>query len=167
MPLYNQSINTSMISMSKAGVSFEWGKRTGKYLMPLTCHQIPPWTRSVFQAAAHPVGMDNLFPALLYPDRRKHASLNLYVTLSDQVVKLWKTPQKQLKIKQLWTIAHLSNHINEQPQGNRIMNQGVRVERTEVFSWTELIVHCTKIRSNSVAMFNSANSEWKRATCNK
>lgn len=63
-------------------------------------------------------------------------------------------------------MAHFSNHINEQLQGSRIMNQGVRVERTEVFSWTELIVHCTEIRANLVAMFNSANGEWKRATCN-
>lgn len=68
-------------------------------------------------------------------------------------------------LEPLGTVAHFSNHINEQLQGKRIMNQGVRVERTEVFTWTELIVHCTEIRPNPVAMFNSANGEWKRATC--
>lgn len=63
-------------------------------------------------------------------------------------------------------VAYFSDHINEQLQGNGIMNQGVGVERTQVFSWIDLIVHCTQIRANIVAMFNSANSEWKRATCN-
>lgn len=52
--------------------------------MPLTCHQILPWTRSAFQAAAHPMGMDNLFPASLYPDRGIHAYLDLYVKVSGQ-----------------------------------------------------------------------------------
>lgn len=47
------------------------------------------------------------------------------------------------------------------------MNQGVSVERTEVFPWTDLIVHCTQVRTNPVTMVNSANSEWKRATCNE
>lgn len=63
-------------------------------------------------------------------------------------------------------VDYFSDHIDEQLQGNRIMNQGVGVERTQVFSWAGHIVHCTQIRANPVAVFNSANSEWKRATCN-
>lgn len=83
MPLYNQSIQTSMTIMSNPGVSItECGGRTEKHLMPLTCHQILPWTRSAFQAAAHPVERDNLFPASLYPDRGVHECLDLYVKVS-------------------------------------------------------------------------------------
>lgn len=60
--------------------------------------------------------------------------------------------------------AHLSNNINEQLQGGGVMNQGVSVERAKVFPWTDLVVDCTQVRANSVAMFDSANSEGERTT---
>ena len=63
--------------------------------------------------------------------------------------------------------AHFSDDVNEQLQGDGIMNQGVSEERTEVFPWTDLVVNGTQVRPDFVAMFNSTNSEWKRAACNQ
>lgn len=65
---------------------------------------------------------------------------------------------------EFWTPAHFSNNVNEQLQGGGIVNQGVGVKRTEVFPWTDIVVSCTKVRADFVAVFNSANSEWERAT---
>ena len=57
--------------------------------------------------------------------------------------------------------AHFSDDVNEQLQGDRIVNQGVSEERTEVFPWTDLVVDGTQIGSDFVTVFNSSNSEWK------
>lgn len=67
-------------------------------------------------------------------------------------------------MNECWTPAHFSNNVNEQLQGGGIVNQGVGVKRTEVFPWTDIVVSCTKVRADFVAVFNSANSEWERAT---
>lgn len=67
-------------------------------------------------------------------------------------------------MNECWTPAHFSNNVNEQLQGGGIVNQGVGVKRTEVFPWTDIVVSCAKVRADFVAVFNSANSEWERAT---
>lgn len=65
-----------------------------------------------------------------------------------------------------WPIqAHFSNDINEQLQGDWVMNQGIGVEGTEVFLWADAIVNCAQVRTDFVAVFNSAYSEWKRTSC--
>lgn len=60
--------------------------------------------------------------------------------------------------------AHFSNNVNKQLEGNWIVHQGVGVERTEVLPWTDLVVHCTQVRPNRVAMFNSTDGEGKGAS---
>lgn len=57
--------------------------------------------------------------------------------------------------------AHFSDDVNEQLQGDGIVNQGVSEERTKVFPWTDLVVDSTQIRPDFVTVFNSTNSEWK------
>lgn len=44
------------------------------------------------------------------------------------------------------------------------MHQGVGVERTEVLPRTDLVVHCTQVRPNRVAMFNPTDGEGKGAS---
>ncbi|TNN51821.1 hypothetical protein EYF80_037989 [Liparis tanakae] len=71
------------------------------------------------------------------------------------------------RIRMIRTQAHFSDHINEQLQGDGVVNQGVGVEGSEVFPRTGLVVHCTQVRADFVAVFNSADGEWEGAPCER
>lgn len=60
--------------------------------------------------------------------------------------------------------AHLSNNVNQQLKGDLIVHQRVGVERTEVLPGADLVVHCTQVRPDRVAVLNSTNGEWKGAS---
>lgn len=60
--------------------------------------------------------------------------------------------------------AHFSNDVNQQLEGNWIMHQGVGVERTQVLPRADLVVHCTQVRPDRVAVLNSTNRKGKGAS---
>lgn len=135
-------------------------------MLPLVYHQTHPSTRWVTLAVAHQVGMDNLFPASLYPGTGKCelSKWRFGESRNNSILKTSAFPHISIHSHKCWTPAHFSNNVNEQLQGGGIVNQGVGVKRTEVFPWTDIVVNCTKVRADFVAVFNSANSEWERAT---
>lgn len=60
--------------------------------------------------------------------------------------------------------AHFSNNVNQQLKGDWVVHQGVGIERTEVLPRADLVVHCTQVRPDRVAMLYSTNGKGKGAT---
>lgn len=60
--------------------------------------------------------------------------------------------------------AHFSNNVNKQLEGDWIVHKGVGVERTKVLLRPDLVVHCTQVRPDRVAVLNSTNREGEGAS---